>query len=72
MYDPYATVFHKDGGVELWNVYAQSWQLFSDMPPVEILATLSEDERTKLENHDWRNQIMKGISSCPHKLKKSS
>ena len=48
--DAYATRFHRDGSVTVWNVYSQAWQR-TTRPSDRVLASLSAAERAKVERH---------------------
>lgn len=46
---PYATTFHRDGTVTVWDVYTQSW-VRTSRPSDRILASLSS-ERDRVIRH---------------------
>ena len=48
--NPYRTIFHHDGTVTVWDVYTQSW-FRTDTPSDRLLATLSPDERKRVQRH---------------------
>ena len=58
------TTYHRDGSVTLWNVYTQTRQRFypSTRYPVSerILASLSYEERERVERHMRRAQERAG------------
>ena len=46
---PYATRYHKDGTVTLWDVYTQTWRRIAAADVSDqTLATLSDAERTRI------------------------
>jgi len=47
---PYATTFHRDGTVTVWDVYTQQWKR-TYRPNNAILASLSEPERSRVLKH---------------------
>jgi len=47
---PFASTLHRDGTVTIWNIYAQEW-VRTEAPSDQILASLSRDERDKIEAH---------------------
>lgn len=47
---PYATTFHRDGTVTVWDVYTQSWSRTS-RPSDNVLASLAESERNRVIRH---------------------
>lgn len=45
----YATTFHRDGSVTVWNVYTQGWQRRpASSVSDEVLASLPANERTRV------------------------
>ena len=50
----YATRFHLDGTVTIWDVYRQRW-MRTDEPSDEVLASLSSDERKRVLEHCQEN-----------------
>ena len=46
----YATRYHRDHTVTVWDVYTQSWDRTSS-PSDAVLASLSEPERTRVMRH---------------------
>lgn len=47
--DAFATKFHRDGTVTIWNVYEQGWvRLAAGKISDRLLATLSEAERKRI------------------------
>lgn len=45
----YATTFHRDGSVTLWNVYTQGWQRrAASSVSDEVLASLPANERRRI------------------------
>ena len=48
--DPWATTFHRDYTVTVWNVYTQTWQRMAN-PSDEVLASISRPERDKIVAH---------------------
>lgn len=46
----YATTYHRDGKVTLWDVYAQRWVTTSQVRD-EVLASLPADERQRVIRH---------------------
>jgi hypothetical protein len=50
MSDAYATTYHRDGSVTVWDVYAQQW-LRTSRPSDRILASLSASERSRVVLH---------------------
>jgi hypothetical protein len=51
---PFATVYHRDQSVTIWDVFAQSWLRLSTVP-ASILATLPKSERARVIRHTARN-----------------
>lgn len=51
---PYATTFHRDGTVTVWNVYTQSWDMRTSNPSDRVLASLSTEERERVIRHIQR------------------
>ena len=50
--DMLGTTCHADGAVTYWDVYRQQWQTeFADSIGDEILASLSDDERSRIRLH---------------------
>jgi hypothetical protein len=47
---PYATRFHRDGSVTVWDCLTQSWRRCYTMTDA-LLATFSEPERTRIMRH---------------------
>ena len=47
---PYATTYHRDHTVTVWDVYRQSW-LRTARPRDEVLASLGSDELEKVKRH---------------------
>lgn len=50
MSDAYATTFHRDNTVTVWDVYTQQW-LRTSRPSDRILASLSHSERCRVMLH---------------------
>lgn len=50
MEGPYATTYHRDGSVTVWDVYAQQW-LRTDNPSARVLASMSRKERERVILH---------------------
>ena len=48
--EPFRTVYHQDGTVTVWNVYAQAWQRTAE-PSDRILASLTTEERARVVRH---------------------
>ena len=48
--DPYATTYHRDKTVTIWDVYSQHW-VRTARPSDRILATCSEPERQRIIRH---------------------
>lgn len=48
---PYATRFHRDGTVTVWNVYTQQWDMRTSRPSDSVLASLSREERERVIKH---------------------
>lgn len=48
---PYATRFHRDGTVTVWNVYTQSWDMRTGSPSDRVLASLPTEERERVIKH---------------------
>ena len=48
--NPYRTIYHRDGSVTIWNCLAGNWQRTSN-PSDDLLATLSEPERSRVMRH---------------------
>ena len=46
----YDSTFHRDGSVTVWDVHNQGWIRTSN-PSDRLLATLSSEEREKIEAH---------------------
>ena len=46
----YATTFHRDGSVTVWNVFTQQW-LRTSWPSDRVLASLGESERARVIRH---------------------
>lgn len=46
----FATKFHRNGSVTVWNVYTQQW-LRTDKPSDRILASLDPKERERVIRH---------------------
>jgi hypothetical protein len=47
---PYATKYHRDHTVTVWNVYTQQWERTS-RPSDRVLASLSDQERQRIQRH---------------------
>ena len=47
---PYATRYHRDGSVTVWNCLTGSWHRCYTMTDA-LLATLSEPERSRIMRH---------------------
>lgn len=47
---PYATRYHRDGSITVWDLYASQW-VRTDQPSDQLLATLSPDERRRVHRH---------------------
>lgn len=47
---PYATQYHPDGTVTLWDVYTQQW-VTTDDPSDQQYAALSPDDRARVMRH---------------------
>lgn len=47
---PYATTYHRDRSVTVWDVYRQSW-LRTSRPSDQVLASLSSSERDRVKKH---------------------
>lgn len=53
--DPYRTTYHRDGTVTVWNTYRQCWmRVEPDQISGQILATLSDAERSRILRHKAR------------------
>ena len=50
MSNAYATTYHRDGSVTVWDVYAQQW-LRTSNPSYRVLASLSSSERDRVVLH---------------------
>jgi hypothetical protein len=48
--DPYATTFHRDGSVTIWDCYRQQWHRTAN-PSDKLLATLGSNERERVMQH---------------------
>ncbi len=46
----YATTYHDDGSVTVWDVYRQRWLTTTHVCD-EVLASLSAEERERVTNH---------------------
>ena len=46
----FATTFHRDATVTVWDVYAQSWDR-TDRPSDRVLASLETAERDRVMKH---------------------
>lgn len=44
------STLHSDGSVSLFNILLQQWQRLDEVSD-KVLATLSETERSKIQNH---------------------
>lgn len=49
--DLYATTYHTDGTVTVWDVYSQQWLRRIGRPNDRILASLSPEERERVIRH---------------------
>ena len=47
---PYATTFHRDASVTIWDCYRQQWHRTAN-PSDKLLATLGSDERERVMQH---------------------
>lgn len=53
----YATKFHRDGTVTVWDVYEQTWvRTHVSRVSDQVLASLSSDERARILGHRERAQ----------------
>jgi hypothetical protein len=50
MSNPYATTYHRDRTVTVWDVYSQQW-LRTSNPSDRVLASLSTSERDRVMLH---------------------
>lgn len=48
--NPYRTIFHRDGSITVWNCLTGNFHRTST-PNNELLATLSESERSRVIRH---------------------
>ena len=48
--EPYASTFHRDGTVTIWDCHNQGW-IRTSHPSNQLLATLSREERERIEAH---------------------
>lgn len=44
------STLHRDGSISLFDIYSQQWQRLFEVSD-KVLATLSEVERSKIQNH---------------------
>ena len=62
---PYATTYHRDGTVTLWDVYAQTWmRLPACRISDKIMATLSDSERRRIRSCCEAQRCHCGLSAC--------
>jgi len=49
--DPYETTYNGDGTVTVWDSIRQMWLRDVWALPIDVWATLSDDERKRIERH---------------------
>lgn len=49
----YATTYHRDQSVTIWDVYQQAWVRLSQVPD-HVLYTLGDAERERVKRHTGR------------------
>jgi len=46
----YATTYHRDNTVTIWNVFQQAWERLAQVPD-HVLFTLGDAERERVKRH---------------------
>jgi len=57
MGEVYATTFHRDGTVTVWDSFKQAWQHRCRCVSDQVLATLPRRERERVQRHLMRARL---------------